>query len=99
MVLETETTLSPVWPAPPSDLAGLKTIQATGEGHGQACRAPVLASQAPVQGRLTALPVLPQDRIHVLDLGPPTVPVMWLLTMGGGEGCHPVKVAVRAVQA
>ena len=34
----------------------------------------------------------------VLDLVPPSVPVMWLLTMGGGEGCHTVKVVVRPVQ-
>ena len=98
MVWEVEKTLSPVWSAPPPDLAGYQTFQTAGESHGQTSCAAVLACQAPDQGRLLALPLLHEDRVHVLDLVPPSVPVMWLLTMGGGEGCHTVKVVVRPVQ-
>ena len=57
----------------------------------------VLACQAPVKGWIPALPELPQDRIHVLDLVPPAVLVMWVLTVGGGEGWHPVQVVSRLV--
>ena len=43
--------------------------------------------------------IYPWDRVHVPDYLPPTVPVMWVITVGGAEGGHPVPPFIRSVQA
>ena len=99
MVLETEATVSAVWPSSSFYLAYRRAIQTPGEDGGQVCCARVLAEHAADQGRHPGLPQLHEDRVHELDQVPPPLHSLWVFTMGDGEGCDSVSSSVRAVQA